>query len=112
MKLKSLIFAVVSAASIAPAFAGPEFLDVSDVGRGKTRAEVLADLDAYRASGLAELESHDHVDWTSARYEMARRIYEGLLASDSFKRHVIAIANERGEAPVSTAVNGPAVQAQ
>ena len=43
---------------------------------------------------------------------MARRIYEGLLASDSFKHHVIAIANQRGEAPVNTAVNGSVVNAQ
>ena len=112
MKLKSLILAVVSAASIAPAFAGPQFLDLTDVRPGKSRAEVLADLDAYRASGLAELESHNNVDWFSPQYEMARRIYEGLLASDSFKHHVIAIANQRGEAPVNTAVNGSVVNAQ
>ena len=112
MNLKSIIAAVVTSASIVPAFAGPQFLDVSDAHSGKSRAEVLADLEAYRASGLAELESRMHVDWTSPQYEMARRIYAGLLTSDSFKQRVIAIAKERGEAPVSTAISDVPVQAQ
>jgi len=112
MNVKSLIAAVVASATILPAFAGPQFVDVSSGQTGKTRAEVLADLEAYRASGLAEQESRMHVDWTSPQYEMARRIYEGLLKSDSFKQRVIAIAKERGEAPVSTAVIDAPVAAQ
>jgi hypothetical protein len=112
MNLKSLIAAVVTSASIVPAFAGPQFLDVSDAPSGKSRAEVLADLEAYQASGLADLERRIYVDWTSPQYEMARRIYASLLASDSFKQRVIAIAKERGEAPVSTAISDAPVQAR
>ena len=97
MDLKSLIVAAVATASIVPAFAEPEFVDVSNARSGKSRAEVLADLEAYQASGLAELE---------------RRIYAGLTASDSFKQRVVAIAKQRGEAPVSTAVNESPNRAQ
>ena len=112
MNLKSLIVAAVATASIVPAFAEPEFVDVSNARSGKSRAEVLADLEAYQASGLAELERRIYVDWTSPQYEMARRIYAGLTASDSFKQRVVAIAKQRGEAPASTAVNESPNRAQ
>jgi hypothetical protein len=112
MNLKSLIVAAVATASIVPAFAEPEFVDVSYARSGKSRAEVLADLEAYQASGLAELERRIYVDSTSPQYEMARRIYAGLLASDSFKQRVVAIAKQRGEALISTAVADASKRAQ
>lgn len=103
MNPKAYIVAAVVCTSIVSAFAAPYPVEGSDAPSGKSRAEVLADLDAYRASGLAELDSRNSVDWTSPQYEMARRIYFGLIQSDSFKQHVVAIAKQRGEAPVSTA---------
>ena len=112
MNLKSLIVAAVAAASIVPAFADRQFVDVSNARSGRSRAEVLADLEAYHASGLADLERRIYVDQSSPEYERARRIYTGLLASDSFKQRVAAIAKQRGEAPVSTAVNDATIRAQ
>jgi hypothetical protein len=111
MNLKSLIVAAVATATLGSAFAAPEFVDVSNARSGKSRAEVLADLEAYRASGLADLEGRMHVDWTSPQYETARRIYARLLTSDGFKQRVAAIAKQRGEAPVSTAVNDTSIGA-
>ena len=112
MNLKSLIVAAVATASIVPAFAEPQFVDVSNVRSGKSRAEVLADLEAYQASGLADQERRIYVEWTSPQYERARRIYAGMLASDSFKQRVAAIAKQRGEAPVSAAINDTPNRAQ
>jgi hypothetical protein len=112
MNLKSLIVAAVATASIAPAFAEPEFVDVSNARSGKSRAEVLADLEIYRASGLAELESHNSVDFTSPRYEEARLIYAGLRQQPGFQRLVMAIAQQRGEAPETTAASDASVRAQ
>jgi len=113
MNLKSLIVAAVATASIGPAFAEPEFVDVAANARsGKSRAEVLADLEIYRASGLSELESHNTVDFTSPRYEEARLIYAGLRQQPGFQRLVMAIARQRGEAPATTAASEASVRAQ
>ena len=113
MNLKSLIVAAVATAGVVPAFADQEVVDVSSARSGKSRAEVLADLEIYRASGLAELESHNTVDFTSPRYEEARLIYAGLRQQPGFQRLVMAIAQQRGEAPATTAAaNDASVHAQ
>lgn len=97
MEIKSIVATVVATASILPAVASPKLGDVSIAQSGRTRAEVMADVEAYRASGLAELESRMYVDSNSPQYKKARSIYENLIASESFKKRVMAIAMERGE---------------
>jgi hypothetical protein len=111
MNLKSLIVAAVATASIVPAFAEPEFVNVSKAQSGTSRAEVLADLEIYRASGLAELESRNTVDFASQRYQEARLIYAGLRQQPGFQRLVMVIAQQRGEAPATTAPNATSVRA-
>lgn len=107
MKINFIIAAVVTSANILPAVAGPQLGVLSNAQSGRTRAEVMADVEAYRASGLAELESRMYVDSTSQQYKKARSTYESLIASESFKRRVIAIAKERGE-ELSAANDAPA----
>lgn len=106
MKLKSILIAAAAAASLSSAFAFDErVIEPTSAPFSKSRAEVLADLEIYRVSGLAELESHDGVDRLSPRYLHARRLYNGLRNSSNFDRLVQNIAQKRGEANVTTASN-------
>lgn len=97
MKIKSVVATVVAIASSLPAVAGPKLGDGAIAQSGRTRAEVMADVEAYRASGLAELESRMYVDSNSPQYKKARSNYENFIASESFKKRVMVIAMERGE---------------
>ena len=90
----TLALAVVSAATTAVAVEATQI--VPPVGT-LTRAEVIADLEVWRASGLAAIESQEEVDRNSAAYQAARARYLALRASPAFAARVDDIARERGE---------------
>lgn len=64
-----------------------------------TRAEVLADLQIYRESGLANLDSSapTFIDWNSREYARASARYTQLRASPYFATLVQRIAARRAE---------------
>lgn len=62
-----------------------------------SRAEVLADLEIYRQSGLAALDSRDSPDFYSTDYQKAQARYKALRSSPAFAMAVARIAQERGE---------------
>lgn len=70
-----------------------------------SRAEVIADLEIYRRSGLAELDSSESPDLFGSAYLHAQARYMALRASPEFRTLVARIARERGEA-VATASTG------
>lgn len=72
--------------------------------RVPSRAETLADLEIYEKSGLRALEQDDLLQIRGARYEAAKARYEALRASPAFAARVLAIAQGRGETPVSATV--------
>lgn len=111
MNVKSLVLAVAAAAALTPAFAQEQVFDSSKVVSTRSRAQVLAELELYRASGLAELERHDSIDFTSPAYQLAQRLYTGLRTSSNFDRVVKAIATQRGEI-MNTAAGETAVRTQ
>ena len=77
----------------------------------RTRAEVIADLEVYRRSGLAGLDSSDSPDAFSGAYAEAQARYQAMRAAPAFKQRVARIARERGEAE-ATASSRAAVTAQ
>lgn len=107
MNIKSLVFAAVAAASLSPAFAEEQVFDSSKIVSTKSRSEVLADLEIYRVSGLADLERHENVDFTSPAYLHAKRLYAGLRNSANFDRLVMNIAKQRGEVVQMAATEEP-----
>jgi hypothetical protein len=76
-----------------------------------SRAEVIADLDIYRRSGLAELDRAESPDVYGNAYIGAQARYTVLRASPDFKTLVAKIARERGEA-VATASTGSGAAVQ
>lgn len=66
-----------------------------------TRAEVLADLQIYRESGLADLDRGEAQDTTSAAYAQAKAKYAQLRASSHYTELVQQIAARRGESSAS-----------
>ncbi|MDY0746343.1 hypothetical protein SNE35_17660 [Paucibacter sp. R3-3] len=72
-----------------------------------SRAEVIADLEIYRQSGLAELDGRDEPPVYGADYQAAQARYQALHASPAFAMRVARIAQQRGEA-VATASSGAA----
>ena len=66
-----------------------------------TRAEVLADLQVYRESGLAEVDRGESQDTTSAAYAQAKAKYEQLRGSSHYNDLVQQIAARRGAAQAS-----------
>jgi len=63
-----------------------------------TRAEVLADLQIYRESGLDDLDRGEAVDPSSAAHARAEAKYAQLRASPYYATLVQRIASRRGEA--------------
>jgi hypothetical protein len=103
MNLKSLIVALAAAGSASIALAdGPSF-DFSKHRSTKTRAEVIADLEVYRASGLADLDGREGTEFASVAYAKASQRYAELRKSAAFEQRVAQIARERGEDPMTTA---------
>jgi hypothetical protein len=89
MLLASLMIGVAGAASAqqaAPQSSAP------------TRAEVLADLQIWQQSGMADLEDHNHASepFYTARYQKAQAEYERLRASPQFATLVNQIATAHG----------------
>lgn len=98
MNLKSVFAAAVLAcAAAAPALAEEQQFDAAAFRPALTRAEVIADLQVYRESGLAAIESQDNVDRSSAAYEAARARYAALRSSPAFAARVDDVARQRGE---------------
>lgn len=103
MKAKALIAGIL-AISAAGAFANDQFNGEADYKMPhavstKSRAEVLADLEIWRKSGLAEVElvaggSYNSYD---PRYLAAKARYEELHSSPQFASRVQQIARQRGE---------------
>ena len=64
-----------------------------------TRAEVLADLECWRESGMAAFTPGEaDVDPLNARYVEAQAKYAALRSAPTFAQRVIRIARSRGEA--------------
>ena len=66
-----------------------------------TRAEVLADLQIYRESGLADLDRGESQDTTTAAHARAEAKYAQLRSSPYYATLVQRIAARRGEAVTS-----------
>lgn len=66
-----------------------------------TRAEVLADLQIYRESGLAALDRGDAHDTNTAAHARAEAKYAELRASPHYATLVQRIAAQRGETVAS-----------
>ena len=77
----------------------------------RSRAEVIADLEIYRRSGLAQLDSSESPDAFGKAYVEAQARYQALRAAPAFKQLVARIARERGEAE-ATAHSTPATVVQ
>jgi len=103
MKLHPLIALAALASSLAPAYADEQVFDSSQWRSAKPRAEVIADLEVYRASGLADLDGRNSVEFWSERYAQAQQRYQALRQSPSFGSRVVEIARMRGEAPQNVA---------
>ncbi len=72
----------------------------------RSRAEVIADLEIYRRSGLAALDGSESPDAFSNAYIAAQARYQALRAAPAFKQLVARIARERGEVAEATAQSG------
>jgi hypothetical protein len=70
-----------------------------------TRAEVLADLEVWKASGLADLGRTDSPDYFSDQYQRASALYAALHKSPHFATLVQSIAAKRGEVVAGTTSN-------
>jgi lysozyme family protein len=70
-----------------------------------TRAEVLADLEVWKASGLADLQRTDSPDYFSDQYARASALYAALHKSPHFATLVQSIAAKRGEVVAGTTSN-------
>jgi len=77
----------------------------------RSRAEVIADLEIYRRSGLAQLDASESPDAFGKAYLEAQARYQALRAAPEFKQLVARIARERGEAE-ATANSGMATMPQ
>lgn len=119
MNIKHVAIATLSLLAGTAAMACPDHLTASDksqnagqyITSSRTRAEVIADLEIYRKSGLAALDTRDSPETYSAEYQAAQARYQTLRASPEFASLVSKIAKARGEM-VTTASAGSSVVAQ
>jgi hypothetical protein len=58
---------------------------------------VLADLEVWKASGLADLQRNDSPDYFSIQYQRASALYAALRKSPHFATLAQRIAQKRGE---------------
>lgn len=94
ISILALAFAASIALTVAPPAQAQQLAEPAPV----TRAEVLADLQIWRQSGLARF--HDEDSYTSiqgAQYQAALARYKRMRASPEFDALVQAIASRRGE---------------
>lgn len=99
-KSLSLIFVplCVCTAALAQDVGGASPADAPAPTSTMSRAEVLADLQVWRESGLAELQAGESgPDVYSARYRSAEARYAAMRAAPAFAALVDRIARERGE---------------
>lgn len=103
IKQTALLLALISALGAAAAAeqlnGGPADVDMPQLTlpAQRSRAEVIADLQIYRRSGLAALESSESPDAFSKTYGEAQARYFAMRSSPEFKQLVARIASERGE---------------
>jgi len=64
-----------------------------------SRAEVLAELEIYQRSGLAQLERNESVNPFDPSYLQAQARYQGMRSSPEFSALVAQIKAARGDAP-------------
>jgi Domain of unknown function (DUF4148) len=88
---------LMACAALAAAFATARAAEADTVAAPKTRAEVIAELQIWRESGLAAMQSNDSADYFSRDYLVAQQRYEQMRASPHFAALVERIARERGE---------------
>ncbi|TXI20364.1 MAG: DUF4148 domain-containing protein [Roseateles sp.] len=62
-----------------------------------SRAEVIADLEVYRRSGLAALDAQDSPNVYGSDYLQAQARYQALRHDPAFQARVAMLARERGE---------------
>jgi hypothetical protein len=80
---------------------------VSEQPSTLSRAEVLADIQIWRESGLAELQHADMPDVYSAQYQRASAKYAALRKSPYFATLVQSIAAKRGDVVAGATSNAP-----
>ena len=71
-----------------------------------SRAEVMADLQVWKTSGLAELQNGYTSTISDTQYQRASARYAALRKSPNFATLVQSIAAERGEVVSGTTANG------
>jgi Domain of unknown function (DUF4148) len=103
MSIKHLFAAVITALGVSATLAqesAPEvwtkFTEVN-LPQSRSRAEVLAELEIYRRSGLAELDRVESPEVFSEKYRVASARYAAMRSSQEFASLVQAIAERRGD---------------
>lgn len=98
----SIIKCLLLSATLAAAFTTTQTATAAEAPEvPKTRAEVIADTQIWRESGLAALQETDSTDFHTDAYLQAQRRYERTHASPRFAELVEQIARERGERVVA-----------
>jgi hypothetical protein len=89
-----------------PAAVGYESAPVSSAQPSSlSRAEVLADLQVWKASGLAELQNGYTSEIFGSQYQRASARYAALRNSPHFSELVLSIAAKRGDVVAGTTPN-------
>lgn len=83
---------------VVPLCIGTSALAAEDDAQALSRAEVLADLQIWRDSGMAELHAGEEPAWfNNPRYDAAATRYAAMRTSPAFAALVERIAQQRGE---------------
>jgi len=83
---------------LATAASTAQAIDIASEGQPMSRAEVLADLQIWKQSGMAAFtDGEASADAYSASYRAAQARYVALRSSPEFAQLVSRIARERGE---------------
>lgn len=117
MRIKQVTIATLSLVIGTAAMACPGHQDVwskfQDAGKytiaSLSRAEVIADLEIYRKSGLADLDTRDSPDVFGTDYQVAQARYQAMRASPEFTALVASIARDRGEVVATAGARSRAV---
>jgi hypothetical protein len=82
---------------VVPLCVGSAALAQEDSPAGLSRAEVLADLQIWRDSGMAAVHAGEDPAWFNRGYDAAAARYAAMRASPAFAALVDRIAQQRGE---------------
>ena len=82
---------------VVPLCVGSAALAQEDSPAGLSRAEVLADLQIWRDSGMAAVHAGEDPAWFNRGYDAAAARYAAMRASPEFAALVDRIAQQRGE---------------